>query len=125
MLARGGARSRIRGLVLLDALYAGIDQFADWIADHRSTFFVSSYTPHTAHHNADLEHALNERSVPYGSELRRNHLQGMVTFLPAGDVSHRDFVTHAWTDNPVEDILLRMNDVVPKTDAATRTAGRN
>ena len=125
VLSRGGAEARIRGLVLLDALYAGIDQFADWIADHRSTFFVSSYTPHTAHHNADLEHELNERSVPYGSELRRNHLQGMVTFLPAGDVSHRDFVTHAWTDNPVADILLRMTDVVPKTDAATRTAGRN
>ena len=125
VLSRGGAEARIRGLVLLDALYAGIDQFADWIADHRSTFFVSSYTPHTAHHNADLERELNERSVPYGSELRRNHLQGMVTFLPAGDVPHRDFVTHAWTDNPVADILLRMTDVVPKTDAATRTAGRN
>jgi hypothetical protein len=125
VLARGGAQERIRGLVLLDALYAGIDQFADWIADHRSTFFVSSYTPHTAHHNADLEHELNERAVPYSSELRRNHLQGMVTFLPAGDVPHRDFVTHAWTDNPVQDILLRMNDVVPKTDAATVTARRN
>jgi hypothetical protein len=125
VLARGGAQERIRGLVLLDALYAGIDQFADWIADHRSTFFVSSYTPHTAHHNADLEHELNERAVPYGSELRRNHLQGMVTFLPAGDVPHRDFVTHAWTDNPVEDILLRMNDVAPKINTATVTAGRN
>jgi len=125
VLARGGADARIRGLVLLDALYAGIDQFADWIADHRSSFFVSSYTPHTAHHNADLEHELSERSVPYSTELRRNHLQGMVTFLPAGDVPHRDFVTHAWTDNPVEDILLRMNDVVPKTDAATVTARRN
>jgi hypothetical protein len=125
VLARGGAQERIRGLVLLDALYAGIDQFADWIADHRSTFFVSSYTPHTAHHNADLEHELNERAVPYSAELRRNHLQGMVTFLPAGDVPHRDFVTHAWTDNPVEDILLRMNDVVPKTDTATVTAKRN
>jgi hypothetical protein len=125
VLSRGGAEARIRGLVLLDALYAGIDQFADWIADHRSTFFVSSYTPHTAHHNADLEHELNERAVPYSSELRRNHLQGMVTFLPAGDVSHRDFVTHAWTDNPVQDILLRMTDVVPKTDTATVTAKRN
>ena len=125
VLARGGAQERIRGLVLLDALYAGIDQFADWIADHRSTFFVSSYTPHTAHHNADLEHELNERAVPYSTELRRNHLQGMVTFLPAGDVPHRDFVTHAWTDNPVEDILLRMNDVAPKVNTATVTAGRN
>jgi hypothetical protein len=125
VLARGGAQPRIRGLVLLDALYAGIDQFADWIAENRSAFFVSSYTPHTAHHNADLEHELSERSVPYSTELRRNHLQGMVTFLPAGDVSHRDFVTHAWTDNPVADILLRMTDVAPRIDTLTVTARRN
>jgi hypothetical protein len=126
VLARGGAQERIRGLVLLDSLYAGIDQFADWIADHRSTFFVSSYTPHTAHHNADLEHALAERSVPYSSALRRDHLPGMVTFLPTGDISHRDFVNHAWTDYPVEDILLRMSDVVPKIDTgAVASIGRN
>jgi hypothetical protein len=113
VLAQGGANSRIRGLVLLDSLYAGIDQFADWIANNRSAFFVSSYTPHTAHHNADLERLLAERSVPYASELRRNHLQGMVAFLPAGDISHRDFVTHAWADDPVADILTRMDDVAP------------
>jgi hypothetical protein len=105
-------------VVLLDALYAGIDRFADWIADNRSTFFVSSYTPHTAHHNADLERLLSERSVPYGSELEHNHLQGMVSFLPAGDVSHRDFVTHAWADNPIKDILARMNDVGPRIGTA-------
>ena len=122
VLARGGANQRIRGLVLLDALYAGIDQFADWIAGHRSTFFISSYTPHTAHHNADLEHALAERSVSYSSDLRRSRLPGMVAFLPAGDVSHRDFVTHAWADNPVEDILLRMNDTVAKIDTSTSVA---
>jgi hypothetical protein len=34
-----------------------------------------------------------------------------VTFLPAGPISHRDFVTHAWADNPVKDILARMDDV--------------
>jgi hypothetical protein len=122
VLAQGGANSRIRGLVLLDSLYAGIDQFADWIANNRSAFFVSSYTPHTAHHNADLERLLAERSVPYASELRRNHLQGMVAFLPAGDVSHRDFVTHAWADDPVADISARMDDVVPtiQTEGAIR-----
>lgn len=119
VLARGGAQQRIRGLVLLDSLYAGIDQFADWIADHRNTFFVSSYTPHTAHHNADLERALAERSVPYSTALRRDHLPGMVTFLPTGDISHRDFVNHAWADYPVEDILLRMSDTVPAVDPPT------
>lgn len=122
VLDRGGVRSRVRGLVLLDALYAGIDKFADWIADNRSTFFVSSYTPHTAYHNADLERLLSARSVPYSSELRRSHLQGMVTFLPAGDVSHRNFVTHAWTDNPIKDILTRIDDVDPRIETASTTA---
>jgi hypothetical protein len=122
VLDRGGVRSRVRGLVLLDALYGGFDTFADWIANNRSTFFVSSYTPHTAGHNAYLEHLLSQRSVSYGSELRRNNLSGMVTFLPAGDVSHRDFVTHAWADNPIKDILLRMDDVDQKIQTAGATA---
>jgi hypothetical protein len=110
VLERGGIRSRVRGLVLLDALYGGTGKFADWIADNRSSFFVSSYTPHTAHLNIDLKHLLRKRSVHYSSQLRNSHLQGMVTFLPAGDVPHRDFVTHAWADNPIKDILLRMDD---------------
>ena len=124
VLDRGGVKGRVRGLVLLDALYAGIDNFADWIANNRSAFFVSSYTPHTAHHNASLEHLLDQRSVPYSGQLRRNHLQGMVTFLPAGDVSHRDFVTHAWADNPVKDILTRMDDVDPRIETVATTPVR-
>jgi len=122
VLDRGGANSRIRGIVLLDALYAGIDTFANWIADNRSTFFVSSYTPHTAYHNADLERLLNARSVAYSSELRRGNLHGMVTFLPAGPVSHRDFVTHAWADNPIKDILARMDAVDHRIETAGTTA---
>lgn len=118
VLDRGGERSRVRGVVLLDSLYAGIDQFADWIANNRSTFFVSAYTPHTAYHNTDLERLLRERGVPYGSKLKRDHLRGTVTFLPTGDISHRDFVTHAWADNPITDILARMDDVDPKTQTA-------
>ena len=124
VLERGGVRSRVRGLVLLDALYGGTGKFADWIADNRSSFFVSSYTPHTAHRNADLEHLLRKRSVPYSSQLRSSHLQGMVTFLPAGDVSHRDFVTHAWADNPIKDILLRMDDSDLRIETAS-VAGPN
>jgi hypothetical protein len=122
VLDQGGVRSRVRGIVLLDALYAGIDKFADWIANNRSTFFVSSYTPHTAHHNADLEHLLSTRSVPYGGELRSSHLQGMVAFLPAGDVSHQDFVTHAWANNPIADILERMDNIDQKIETAGTTA---
>jgi hypothetical protein len=122
VLDRGGVRSRIRGLVLLDALYGGIDRFADWIANNRSTFFVSSYTPHTAGHNSHLEHLLRQRDVPYDSELRRNHLRGMVAFLPAGPISHRDFVNRAWAEAPIKDVLARMEDIGPQYANAEATA---
>ena len=42
-----------------------------------------------------------------------------MTFLPTGDISHRDFVTHAWADNPIRDILARMDD----SDLRIETAG--
>ncbi len=120
VLARGGANQRIHGIVMLDSLYAGMDQFADWIANNRSGFFISSYTPYTAHHNAELEHMLAERSVPYGSTLPDN-LEGSVTFLPA-DVPHRDFVTHAWADDPIEAVLDRIDDLSPRIESASASA---
>jgi hypothetical protein len=122
VLDHGGVKSRLRGIVLLDALYSGIDKFANWIADNRSGFFVSSYTPHTRGHNADLEQLLRAKSVPYGAELRHDHLPGSVTFLPAGPISHRDFVNHAWADSPVKDILVRLDEFDPRVQTATAAA---
>jgi hypothetical protein len=123
VLDNGGVKPRIRGIVLLDALYSGINKFANWIAENRSGFFVSSYTPHTRGHNADLEQMLRAKSVSYGSELRRDHLAGSVTFLPAGDISHRDFVTHAWADLPLKDILLRLDEYDARIQTATTAPG--
>jgi hypothetical protein len=112
VLSRGEVKpSRIHGIVMLDALYSGMDRFAEWIANNRSAFYISSYTPHTRGRNVELEDMLAARSVPYGSELRREHLQGMVTFLPAGAISHRDFVNHAWGDYPIADVLMRMDEL--------------
>ena len=86
--------------------------------DNRSTFFVSSYTPHTAHHNADLERLLAQHAISYQSDLRSRQLQGMVAFLPAGDVSHRNFVNHAWADYPIKDILTRMDSIDQRIETA-------
>jgi hypothetical protein len=123
VLDNGGVKPRIRGIVLLDALYSGINKFANWIAENRSGFFVSSYTPHTRGHNADLEQMLRAKSVSYGSELRHDHLAGSVTFLPAGPISHRDFVTHAWADLPLKDILLRLDEYDTRIQTATTRPG--
>lgn len=122
VLDHGGIKpSRLHGIVMLDALYSGIDRFANWIAENRSAFFVSSYTPHTRHHNVDLEQILKAKSVPFDSELRQDHMAGSVTFLPAGPISHRDFVNHAWADSPVKDILVRLEEYDPRVQTATKS----
>jgi hypothetical protein len=124
VLDRGGVpKSRIRGIVLLDSLYSGIDRFANWITDNRSGFFVSSFTPHLRAHNNELQSALRARSVPFGSELKPDHMAGSVTFLPAGPISHRDFLTHAWADNPVKDVLVRLDEYDPRTQTARNGSG--
>jgi hypothetical protein len=46
----------------------------------------------------------------------------MVSFLPAGDIPHRDFVTQAWSSNPIADILARMDDVDHNIDGGEVTA---
>jgi hypothetical protein len=94
-----------------------VGKFASWIASNRSGFFVSSFTPHNRGRNAELEDMLNERSVAHESELRKE-LPGSITFLPAGDVSHRDFVSHAWVDSPLKDILVRLDALAAKIDTA-------
>jgi hypothetical protein len=124
VLDRGGIpKSRIRGIVLMDSLYSGIDRFANWITENRSGFFVSSFTPHLRAHNMELQSVLRARSVPYGSELKPDHMAGSVTFLPAGPISHRDFVTHAWGDNPVKDVLVRLDEYDARTQTAKNGSG--
>jgi hypothetical protein len=117
VLDRGGANSRIRGIVLMDALYSGMGRFASWIAGNKSGFFVSSFTPHNRGRNAELEEMLNERSISHDSELPR-HLPGTVAFLDAGGISHRDFVNHAWADLPLKDILVRLDGLAPRVEVA-------
>jgi hypothetical protein len=110
-VSHGGVKNRVRGVVLLDALYGELDKFAEFITTNRSAFFVSAYTHSTQRRNVELENILSERDVTIGSALKPNRLEGSVTFLPAGnDVRHRDFVNHAWADKPIKDLLSRMSE---------------
>jgi hypothetical protein len=108
-LERGGLKNRVRGVVLLDALYGELDGFASWISRNRTGFFVSAYTRSTQRRNAELEKMLSERDVTFANALKPARLDGSVTFLRASDdIRHRDFVTHAWADRPIRDILNRL-----------------
>ena len=56
-LHHGGLNNRVRGLVLLDALYGDLDKFAAWIAGNRTAFFVVLYRRNDSaqEHRADAD----------------------------------------------------------------------
>lgn len=109
-LERGGLGKRVRGVVLLDALYGDLDKFANWITRQRgNSFFISSYAASTRAHNVRLERILGERGIEVSNTLGPRLRQGSVVFLPVSqETRHRDFVTHAWIDHPIKDVLQRV-----------------
>lgn len=111
-VARGGLKNRVRGLVLLDALYGELDKFASWIKGDRSNFFVSAYTNSTRWQNAELERILSaERDVSHTPMPKGKNWRGSVAFVATGpDVGHRDFVTRAWVNSPIKDVLVRLEE---------------
>ena len=106
----GGIGKRLRGVVLLDALYGEIDKFESWIARDPSRLFVSAYTSSTQRGNAELQRKLAQRGIAYQTSSDFVSGSGNLVFVPSGSGSmHRDFVTQAWSDYPVADILGRLD----------------
>jgi hypothetical protein len=105
----GGLGSRVRGVFLLDAVYGELDKFASWIEGNRSAFFVSSYTHYTKRHDDELMRMLRDKGIAVSEDVDQPLKPGSVVFVatPEG-VTHRDYVTHAWTENPVKEVLVKM-----------------
>lgn len=109
---KGGLMKRVRGIVLLDALYGELGKFASWISNDRSAFFVSTYLGSTESKNAEMERVLLDNQIDFSTSLEGRLEPGSVTIFHGGDhLSHRDLVTHAWVDYPVADILRRISAV--------------
>jgi hypothetical protein len=115
----GGLGNRVRGVFLLDAVYGELDKFASWVENNRSGFFVSSYTHYTERHDRELMHMIREKGIAVSENMDGPLKPGSVVFVetPEG-VTHRDYVTHAWTQNPVKEVLVKM----AATPALTRVA---
>ena len=115
----GGLGNRVRGVFLLDAVYGELDKFASWIASNRTGFFVSAYTRSTRRHEKALMAMLKEKDIAISEDMDGPLRPGSVVFLetPEG-VTHRDYVTRAWTEHPVKDVLVKM----AATPALTRVA---
>jgi hypothetical protein len=105
----GGISDRVRGVILLDAIYGELDKFANWIEGHRNGFFVSSYTHYTASRNRELMRMLREKGIASSEDMNRPLRPGSVLFTETGSgITHRDYVTQAWTKNPIEEVLVKM-----------------
>ncbi len=101
-----GGSKRIAGVVLLDALYGEVEKFADWIvARHDGAFFLSAYSRSSAAQNATLKRMIGEGGVRSADGLPKALTPGTVAFVPAIDAVHNDFVTRAWTADPLRAAL--------------------
>jgi hypothetical protein len=105
----GGLGNRVRGVVLLDAVYGELDKFASWVANNRSGFFVSAYTRYTQRHDHELMAMIRDKGISVSDDMDGPLRPGSVVFVKTPDgVTHRDYVTHAWTDRPVREVLVKM-----------------
>lgn len=101
--AVGGAGKRLKGIILMDALYDETERFADWIEDHqRSAFFFSAFTVSSAPANGDLQDLLMNQGIEFTGDPPRCLRKGDVVFLDTGSgPEHQDFVTRAWVADPL------------------------
>jgi hypothetical protein len=106
-LDRGGATHRVKGVILMDALYGDEDKYAAWLAARRrQAFLLSAYTESTKDENAALQGMLDKKRVPYAKTLPAALNPGTVAFVPCGGLDmHGDFVTRAWRPDPLKAAL--------------------
>lgn len=111
-LHNGDTQRRVKGVVLLDALYGELDKFEKWIEQDRSRFFISAYLNSTRARNAELQRLLKEKNIPFKMTLDRRVRAGSITFLSGGgdDETHRDYVSDGWVANPISDLLNRLRE---------------
>lgn len=106
-LERGGANHRVKGVILMDALYGDEDKFATWFAARRRhAFLLSAYTDSTKEENATLQSLLAKRRIPFTRNVPRALTPGTAAFVATGGLDmHGDFVTRAWQSDPLEKAL--------------------
>jgi len=105
----GGATSRVRGVLLLDAVYGELDKFASWIEKNRTGFFISSYTHYTKPHDRELMSMLRNKGIAVSESMEGPLRPGSVVFVQTRDgITHRSYVTQAWTEFPIKQVLSKM-----------------
>jgi len=122
-VTHGGLKSRLAGVVLLDGLYGHLDKFAAWIRNTKSAFFLSAYARSTKRRNLKLKKLLAQENIQIATKLEPEMRPGSVTFIST-QAKHRDFVTEAWTANPISDLLTRLGRITGQSPLRVSRLGR-
>ena len=109
-LKDGGANGRIAGLVLMDAIYGDVEKFAAWVAGyHKSAFLFSAYSTASRKWNLQLQDALKQGGIGFSEELPESIQRTSINFVEVpGDVNHVEFMSTAWTTDPLQWVLRRI-----------------
>jgi hypothetical protein len=96
-------------VLLLDAVYGELDKFASWIEKNRTGFFVSSYTRYTKPRDRELMSMLRDKGITVSESMEGPLRPGSVVFVQTRDgITHRSYVTQAWTQYPIKEVLTKM-----------------
>jgi len=121
-LAVGGIANRVRGVVLLDALFAEQHKFADWVARHPRAFLFSAYGKAARSEHTELQRLFGERGVKFQTTIPERLTAGSVALFSVGDdVKHNDFVTQSWVPDPLKVMLAKVPGF-PRTGSSSSKA---
>src|SRR5439155_3501545 len=80
-----------------------------WIERRETAFFFSAYSRSVSEGNAAFQKLLAERNIDFATAMPGKLSPGSVTFLDTGEeVLHNDFVTKAWVEDPLKDVLAKI-----------------
>lgn len=110
LLEKGGANNRVKGVILLDALYGKEDVFAKWLrTNHRKSFFFSTYTKPAQASNELLQNMLRDKRIKFEMGMPELLQKNNITFMQLEENTvHKDLLTQAWNNEPLADLLRKI-----------------
>ena len=111
ILSKGSVSTRIKGVILMDSLYGQEDVFAKWLKQHhKNTFFFSTYSEPARATNEQLQYLLREKNLPTDTNIPEFLRKNTISFFKLDEnIKHEDLLTNAWTEEPVADLLRKIN----------------
>ena len=108
-LTVGGDGGRVRGVVLLDALYGERDKFVELgRGTGAQRLLRQRLFDLVARRQLAIEAELQQAGLTVQNSLPATLAPGEIAFVDAGTVDHNDFVTSAWGGAPLRDIFSRV-----------------